>query len=89
MRRLYECAARYDDESEKILTSLIRPEGASPQDESEKRVQALDDFLASLQARREAMGILPQALPHAPADEDLKELLYEAKIERMIERELA
>ncbi len=88
MRRLYECAARYDAESEKILTSLIRPESASPQDESEKRVQAVNDFLASLQAQREAIGIPPQASPHAPADEDLEELLYEAKIERMTERGL-
>ena len=30
MRRLYECAARYDDESESLLQSLVGSEQASP-----------------------------------------------------------
>ncbi len=88
MRRLYECAARYDDESEAVLTSIIKPEGLSPKEEGEKRAQAILDFQASLQAQREAMGIPLRDPSHAPTDEELEELLYEAKIERLAERGL-
>ena len=88
MRRLYECAARYDDESEALLRSILKPEEASPEDEGERRAQAVTDFLTSLQEQREALGIPPSASSRPLTDEDLDELLYEAKIERMMERGL-
>lgn len=87
MRRLYECATRYDDESEEQLRRLLGAEGATTQDEGEKRVQAVEDFLASLQAQREALGIPPNP-SRVLTDEDLEELLYEAKVEKMVERGL-
>ncbi|WP_282190997.1 hypothetical protein [Adlercreutzia caecimuris] len=87
MRRLYECAARYDDESESLLRSLVGSEQDASVSEGEKRVQAVSDFLASLQAQREALGIPPEP-SRMLTDEDLEELLYEAKIEKMVERGL-
>ncbi|MEC4295104.1 hypothetical protein [Adlercreutzia shanghongiae] len=87
LRRLYECAARYDDESEEQLRHLLEAEEAAVQDEGEKRVRAVEDFLASLQAQREALGVPPDP-SRVLADEDLEELLYEAKIEKMVERGL-
>ncbi|WP_302961181.1 hypothetical protein [uncultured Adlercreutzia sp.] len=88
MRRLYECAARYDDESERVLTALIKPEGISPEDEGEKRSQAVLDFLDSLQAQREAMGIPAGATSRIFTDEELDDLYYDAQMERMAERGL-
>lgn len=87
MRRLYECAARYDDESEKALTSLIKPEGLTPEEEGEKRAQAVDDFLASLEAQREALGAAPKP-GYVLTDEELDEMRYEAYMEKMAERGL-
>ena len=55
--------------------------------EGEKRAQAITDFLASLQTQREALGIPPDS-SEVLADEDLEGLLYEAKIEKMVERGL-
>ena len=77
MRRLYEVAARYDDESE-----------ADAMSEGEKRARAIDDFLASLQAQREALGIPPAASPQEFSDEYWDNLFYEAKTERLAERGL-
>ena len=59
MRRLYEVAARYDDESEAALRAVIGPETeeADAMSEGEKRAQAVTDFLTSLQAQREALGL--------------------------------
>lgn len=87
MRRLYECAARYDDESEGLLQSLIGSEPSASMSEGEKRAQATTDFLASLQTQREALGIPPDP-SEVLTDKDLEELLYEAKIEKMVERGL-
>ena len=90
MRRLYEVAARYDDGSEALLQSLIgsEVEEDSAMSEGEKRAQAVTDFLSSLQEQREALGIPPSASSRPLTDEDLDELLYEAKIGRMMERGL-
>ncbi|MEC4175144.1 hypothetical protein VIN30_01600 [Adlercreutzia sp. R7] len=88
MRRLYECAARYDDESEGLLRSLIGTEPSASMSEGEKRAQAITDFLASLQAQREALGIPPSASPQEFSDEYWDNLFYEAKSERLAERGL-
>ena len=80
-------AMRYDDESESLLQSLVGSEQDASVSEGEKRVQAVSDFLASLQAQREALGIPPEP-SRMLTDEDLEELLYEAKIEKMVERGL-
>lgn len=58
MRRLYEVAARYDDESEAALQAVIgsETEEADAMSEGEKRARAIDDFLASLQAQRRGPG---------------------------------
>lgn len=87
MRRLYECAARYDDESEGLLQSLIGTEPSAAVSEGEKRAQAVEDFLALLQAQREELGIPPEP-SRALTGEDLEEFLYAAKIEKMVERGL-
>ena len=90
MRRLYEVAARYDDESEAALQAVIGPETeeADAMSEGEKRARAIDDFLASLQAQREALGIPPAASPQEFSDEYWDNLFYEAKTERLAERGL-
>lgn len=90
MRRLYEVAARYDDESEALLQSLVGPEAeeAGTMSEGEKRAQAVTDFLASLQAQREVLGIPPAASPQEFSDEYWDNLFYEAKTERLAERGL-
>ncbi len=90
MRRLYEVAARYDDGSEALLQSLIgsEVEEDSAMGEGEKRAQAVDDFLESLQLQREDMGIPLGTSCSLTTDEDLEDLLYEAKIERLAERGL-
>ena len=90
MRRLYEVAARYDDESEAALQAVIGPETeeADAMSEGEKRARAIDDFLASLQAQREALGIPPAAPPQEFSDEYWDNLFYEAKTERLAERGL-
>lgn len=86
MRRLYECAARYDDESEEVLALLLKPEGLTPQEEGEQRAQAVDDFLASLQAQREAMGIpsgTPTSYPTTNAE------IMECVVEELMEKAAA
>lgn len=90
MRRLYEVAARYDDESEAALQAVIGPETeeADAMSEGEKRARAIDDFLASLQAQREALDIPPAASPQEFSDEYWDNLFYEAKTERLAERGL-
>ena len=90
MRRLYEVAARYDDESEAALQAVIGPETeeADAMSEGEKRARAIDDFLASLQAQRQALGIPPAASPREFSDEYWDHLFYEAKTERLAERGL-
>lgn len=90
MRRLYEVAARYDDESEAALQAVIGPETeeADAMSEGEKRARAIDDFLASLQAQREVLGIPPAASPQEFSDEYWDNLFYEAKTERLAERGL-
>lgn len=90
MRRLYEVAARYDDESEAALQAVIGPETeeADAMSEGEKRARAIDDFLASLQAQREALGIPAAASPQEFSDEYWDNLFYEAKTERLAERGL-
>ena len=71
LRRFYEVAARYDDESEAALQAVIGPETeeADAMSEGEKRARAIDDFLASLQAQRRARGIPPAASPREFSDE--------------------
>lgn len=90
MRRLYEVAARYDDESEAALQAVIgsETEEADAMSEGEKRARAIDDFLASLQAQREVLGIPPAASPQEFSDEYWDNLFYEAKTERLAERGL-
>lgn len=90
MRRLYEVAARYDDASEAALQAVIGPEAeeADTMSEGEKRAQAVTDFLASLQAQREALGIPPAASSQEFSDEYWDNLFYEAKAERLAERGL-
>ena len=90
LRRLYEVAARYDDESEAALRAVIGPETeeADAMGEGEKRDQAVPDFLTSLQAQREALGIPPAAPPQEFSDEYWDNLFYEAKTERLAERGL-
>ena len=90
MRRLYEVAARYDDESEAALQAVIGPETeeADAMSEGEKRARAIDDFLASLQAQPEAPGIPPAASPQEVSGGYWDNLFYEAKTERLAERGL-
>ena len=90
MRRLYEVAARYDDESEAALQAVIGPETeeADAMSPGEKRARAIDDVLASLLAQREALGIPPAASPQEFSDEYWDNLFYEAKTERLAERGL-
>ena len=90
MRRLYEVAARYDDASEAALQSILGSETdeSSPLSEGEKRAQAVTDFLASLRAQREALGIPPAASSQEFSDEYWDNLFYEAKAERLAERGL-
>ena len=90
LRRLYEVAARYDDESEAALQAVIGPETeeADAMSEGEKRAQAVTDFLTSLQAQREALGIPPAVSPQEFSDEYWDNLFYEAKTERLAERGL-
>ncbi len=95
MRRLYEVAARYDDESEAALRAVIGSEteeadamSEGEKREGEKRAQAVTDFLTSLQAQREALGIPPAASPQEFSDEYWDNLFYEAKTERLAERGL-
>ena len=90
LRRFYEVAARYDDESEAALQAVIGPETeeTDTMSEGEKRAQAVTDFLASLQAQREVLGIPPAASPQEFSDEYWDNLFYEAKTERLAERGL-
>lgn len=90
LRRFYEVAARYDDESEAALQAVIgsETEEADAMSEGEKRARAIDDFLASLQAQREVLGIPPAASPQEFSDEYWDNLFYEAKTERLAERGL-
>ena len=90
LRRFYEMAARYDDESEAALRAVIgsETEEADAMSEGEKRAQAVTDFLTSLQAQREALGIPPAASPQEFSDEYWDNLFYEAKTERLAERGL-
>ena len=81
MRRLYECAARYDDESESLLQSLVGSEQDASVSEGEKRVQATRDFYNSL-------GISHGLSHYAETNEELRELVYEAQMEKMVERGL-
>ena len=85
----YEVAARYDDESEAALQAVIgsETEEADAMSEGEKRAQAVTDFLTSLQAQREALGIPPAAPPQEFSDEYWDNLFYEAKTERLAERD--
>ena len=88
MRRLYEVAARYDDESEDLLKSLLRPEEASPEDEGERRVRAVLDFQAQTRDFYNSLGISHGLSSYAETNEDLRELVYEAQMEKMVERGL-
>ena len=63
-------------------------EEADAMSEGEKRARAIDDFLASLQAQREVLGIPPAASPQEFSDEYWDNLFYEAKTERLAERGL-
>ena len=82
LRRFYEVAA--------ALQAVIGPETeeADAMSEGEKRARAIDDFLASLQAQRQALGIPPAASPREFSDEYWDNLFYEAKTERLAERGL-
>ena len=82
LRRLYE--------SEAALRAVIgsETEEADAMSEGEKRAQAVTDFLTSLQAQREALGIPPAAPPQEFSDEYWDNLFYEAKTERLAERGL-
>ena len=75
LRRFYEMAARYDDESEAALQAVIgfEAEEADAMSEGEKRAQAVTDFLTS---------------PQEFSDEYWDNLFYEAKTERLAERGL-
>ena len=90
MRRLYEVAARYDDESVAALQAVMgsETEEADVRSVGEKRARAIDDFLASLQAQREVLGIPPAASPQEFSDGYWDNLFYEAKTERLAERGL-
>ena len=57
--------------------------------EGEKRAQAVTDFLTSLQAQREALGIPPAASPQEFSDEYWDNLFYEAKKQYIITVDLS
>ena len=80
LRRFYEVAARYDDESEAALQAVIGPETeeADAMSEGEKRARAIDDFLASLQAQRQALGIPPAASPREVSGDSWGDLCWAA-----------
>lgn len=88
MRRLYECAARYDDESESLLRSLVGSEQDASASEGEKRVQAILDFQAQTRDFYNSLGISHGLSHYAETNEELRELVYEAQMEKMVERGL-
>ena len=88
MRRLYECAARYDDESESLLQSLVGSEQDAPVSEGEKRAQAILDFQAQTRDFYNSLGISHGLSSYAETNEDLRELVYEEQMEKMVERGL-
>lgn len=88
MRRLYEVAASYDAKSEELLQSLIGSQKSSTQNEGEKRAQAVMDFETRIKGFYASLGIT-RGLPHyAETNEELREMLYDAQLEKMTEREL-
>lgn len=90
LRRLYEVAARYDDESEAALRAVIGPETeeADAMSEGEKRAQAIDDFLARTKDFYDSLGVTHGLSRYAETNEELRDILYEAQIEKMAERRL-
>lgn len=90
MRRLYEVAARYDDESDALLQSLVGPEAqeADAMSEGEKRAQAVTDFLARTKDFYDSLGITHGLSRYAETNEELRDMVYEAQMEKMAERGL-
>lgn len=88
MRRLYEVAARYDDESEELLQSLVGPAKDEALSEGEKRAQAVLDFTERTREFYRSLGITHGLSHYAETNEELREILYEAQIEKMVERGL-
>lgn len=88
MRRLYECAARYDDESEGLLRSLIGSGSSVSISEGEKRAQAVLDFQAQTRDFYDSLGISHGLSSYAETNEELREMVYEAQMEKMAERGL-
>lgn len=90
LRRFYEMAARYDDESEALLQSLVAPEEqeADAMSEGEKRAQAVTDFLARTKDFYDSLGITHGLSHYAETNEGLRDIVYEAQMEKMAERGL-
>ena len=86
-RRGDERFARFGCTPSEAMRRLYEVE-ADAMSEGEKRAQAVTDFLTSLQAQREALGIPPVASPQEFSDEYWDNLFYEAKTERLAERGL-
>ena len=81
---------RYDDESEAALRAVIGPETeeADAMSEGEKRAQAIDDFLARTKDFYDSLGVTHGLSRYAETNEELRDILYEAQIEKMAERGL-
>ncbi len=88
MRRLYEAAARYDDESEELLGGLLGSQEDDTQSEGEKRAQAVLDFEEKTKEFYRSLGITHGLSHYAETREELREILYEVQVEKMIERGL-
>lgn len=88
MRRLYEVAASYDTKSEELLQSLIGSQEVSVQSEGEKRAQAVKDFEAHTRDFYASLGITRGLSQYAETNEELREMLYDAQLEKMGERGL-
>lgn len=88
MRRLYECAARYDEESEKVLRLLIKPDESAEDSPAIQREKSIYEFQESLAGRYRALGLVPGACSHDMSDEALRDMLYDELDEKMAARGL-
>lgn len=88
MRRLYECAARYDEESERVLRTLIEPDDSSKDTLASQREKSIYEFQESLAGRYRSLGLVPGTCPHVMSDVALRDMLYDELEEKMTARGL-
>lgn len=88
MRRLYECAARYDEESEAVLRALVKPTAAQSDDAGAKRERAVYEFQEQIVGRYRALGLVPGSCSYDVGSESLTQMLYDELEDKMAERGL-